>query len=102
MTDPYFLHVLEQRFKESPPRFLFYRFGSSVHSHPSFDKGPEKPRPDGPLVVSCVALANAAFVTGNVTGLFRCQRPKAERSPEMAFHRIDDLCGPSSVEDGDR
>src|SRR3972149_6896147 len=74
---------------------------SPPHSRPGLDKGPDEPRPDGPLVIGTIPLTNPPLVVRSIPRLPGRQRAQAERCPEARLNGLDDAAGPIVLEQRD-
>ena len=64
--------------------------GVIADAQPSFDKGPDKPRPHRPLVITAVSLPDISGVMRAIAGLPGCQAARAFRSQQSALDGFHD------------
>ena len=74
MAESGVVEVLEQRREKALPGVLLRLRCSPSYPNPGFDEGTHEPGPHRTLVVDTVAIADAAFISRCLAGLFGCQR----------------------------
>src|SRR5439155_18092972 len=76
--------------------------GAAADAEPRLDERAHEPRPDRPLVVRAVALADPALVAGPVSRLVGRERAESERRQQPCLDGVDDAAGALAFEHGER
>src|SRR5439155_2600602 len=90
------------RVEKASPRLGLRVRGAAPDAEPRLDERAHEPRPDRPLMVRAVALADAALVAGPVSRLVGRERAESERRQQPCLDGIDDAAGALSLEHRER
>src|SRR5262245_32038226 len=90
VADARLLEMSEKGGEEPPSRFPLRSRIAAADAEPGLDEGTDEPRPDGPLMVRAVALADSSLVARAVPGLPGRERAQAQRGQEARLHAVDD------------
>ena len=97
-----FIEVLIKRRQESLTGLLDSRWGIATHTQPGFNKWPDQPRPNSPLVIAAVPLHDIAIIRSAVPGFLRRKASQPLRSQERDLDRLDHRTGRFGFEQAER